>query len=118
VLFYFFRSLSPCGPQWRSVPSIPAPQHGRPTARGIEARRATAERKLRILERLTMGASVAKIARVEKITIRRARHIVAEMLARVAFRSNQASTVLASSDRPFKAISLNETGEARVAIVV
>ncbi len=51
-------------------------------ARRIEARRATAERKLRILERLTMGASVANIARVEKVTIRRVRQIVAEMLAR------------------------------------
>lgn len=46
------------------------------------ARRATAERKLRILERLTMGASVANIARVEKITIRRVRQIIADMLAK------------------------------------
>ncbi len=51
-------------------------------ARRIEARRATAERKLRILERLTMGASVANSARVEKVTIRRVRQIIAEMLAR------------------------------------
>jgi len=47
----------------------------------IEARRATAERKQRILERLTMGASVMNVARVEKITVRRVRQIIAEMLA-------------------------------------
>jgi hypothetical protein len=45
-------------------------------------RRATAERKLRILERLTAGVSVAHIARVENITIRRVRQILAEMLAK------------------------------------
>ena len=50
--------------------------------RRIEARRETAERKLRILERLTTGASVANIARMEKLTIRRVRQIVAEMLAK------------------------------------
>ncbi|THD43881.1 MAG: hypothetical protein E7774_11900 [Bradyrhizobium sp.] len=46
------------------------------------AHRASAERKLRILERLTAGVSVAHIARIEKITIRRVRQIVAEMLER------------------------------------
>jgi DNA-binding NarL/FixJ family response regulator len=45
-------------------------------------RRATAERKLRILERLTAGVSVPHIARVENITIRRVRQIIAEMLAK------------------------------------
>ncbi len=45
-------------------------------------RRATAERKLRILERLTAGVSVAHIARVEDVTIRRVRQIIAEMLAK------------------------------------
>jgi hypothetical protein len=55
---------------------------GAARARRIEARRATAERKLRILERLTSGASVANIARVEKLTIRRVRQIVAEMLVK------------------------------------
>ncbi|MFZ1964043.1 MAG: hypothetical protein WAU78_11370 [Roseiarcus sp.] len=50
-------------------------------ARRSAARRATAERKQRILERLTMGASVMNIANVEKITIRRVRQIIAEMLA-------------------------------------
>ena len=50
-------------------------------ARRSAARRATAERKLRILERLTAGVSVGHIANVENITIRRVRQIVAEMLA-------------------------------------
>jgi hypothetical protein len=45
-------------------------------------RRASAERKLRILERLTAGVSVAHIAQTEKITIRRVRQIIGEMLAR------------------------------------
>ena len=56
----------------------PPPQQARRTA----MRRATAERKLRILERLTAGVSVAHIARVENITIRRVRQIIAEMLAK------------------------------------
>ncbi|MGD1037321.1 MAG: hypothetical protein ABR878_09005 [Roseiarcus sp.] len=45
-------------------------------------RRATTERELRILERLTMGASAANIARVEGITIRRVRQIIADVLAK------------------------------------
>jgi hypothetical protein len=36
---------------------------------------------LRILERLTAGASVAEIAGAERLTIRRARQIIAEALA-------------------------------------
>ncbi len=62
----------------RAAERPPAPQQAR---RG-EARRATAERKQRILERLTMGASVINIANVEKITLRRVRQIIAEMLAK------------------------------------
>ena len=46
--------------------SLPAKRpSGATRAPRIEARRATAERKLRILERLTSGASVANIARVK-----------------------------------------------------
>ncbi len=56
----------------------PAPQPARRSA----MRRATAERKLRILERQTAGVSVAHIARVENITSRRVRQIIAEMLAK------------------------------------
>jgi hypothetical protein len=54
-------------------PSAPPPR---------SPRRASAQRKLRILERLTAGVSVAHIARTEKITIRRVRQIIGEMLAR------------------------------------
>ncbi len=60
-----------------SRPAEPAPPPPRRTA----MRRATAERKLRILERLTAGVSVAHIARTEDLTIRRVRQIIAEMLA-------------------------------------
>jgi len=45
------------------------------------ARSATAERKLRILERLTTGVSIGYMARVEHIAVRRPRQIIAEMLA-------------------------------------
>jgi hypothetical protein len=61
----------------KSRSAEPAP----PQARRSAARRATGERKQGILERLTMGASAANIANVEKITIRRVRQIVAAMLA-------------------------------------
>ena len=50
----------------------------------VELRRARAGvvRHLRILERLTAGVSAPHIARVENITIRRVRQIIAEMLAK------------------------------------
>jgi hypothetical protein len=64
-------------------PSRPAePPPPPPPPRRTAMRRATAERKLRILERLTAGFSVAHIARVEDITIRRVRQIIAEMLTK------------------------------------
>ena len=44
-------------------------------------RRATAERRLRILERLTAGVSVAAVACAEGLTARRVRQIIAEALA-------------------------------------
>ena len=47
----------------------------------IAPRRATAERRLRILERLTTGLTVAHIARVEGLSVRRIRRIIQEMLA-------------------------------------
>ena len=47
----------------------------------IASRRKTADQRLRILERLTMGLSVAHRARVEELTARRAPQIIAEMLA-------------------------------------
>ena len=46
----------------------------------IAPRRGTADRRLRILERLTTGLSVAHIARVENLTVRRVRQIIAGML--------------------------------------
>jgi hypothetical protein len=48
----------------------------------IASRRRTADQRLRILERLTMGLSVAHRARAEQLTARRAPQIIAEMLAR------------------------------------
>ena len=57
-----------------------------PAARAVEPvdriapRRGTADRRLRILERLTTGLSVAHIARVENLTVRRVRQIIAKML--------------------------------------
>ena len=47
----------------------------------IASRRKTADQRLRILERLTMGLSVAHRARAEPLTARRAPQIIAEMLA-------------------------------------
>ena len=47
----------------------------------IAPRRKTADQRLRIQERLTMGLTVAHIARVEQLTVRRVRQIIAEMLA-------------------------------------
>ncbi len=47
----------------------------------IASRRKRADQRLRILERLTMGLSVARRARAEQLTARRAPRIIAEMLA-------------------------------------
>ena len=57
-----------------------APAPAVPPARRVATRRAIAERKLRIVERLTSGLSVAHIAHVERLTIQRVRQILAEML--------------------------------------
>jgi hypothetical protein len=59
-------------------PEAPAP--GVEPAPRIPPRRKTADQRLRILERLTTGLSVAHIARVEKLTVRRVQQIVAAML--------------------------------------
>jgi len=47
----------------------------------IAPRRKTADQRPRIQERLTMGLTVAHVARVEQLTVRRVRQIIAEMLA-------------------------------------
>jgi hypothetical protein len=66
----------------RSKKSRPheAPAAADPPARRVATRRAIAERKLRIVERLTSGLSVGHIAHVERLTIQRVRQIIAEML--------------------------------------
>ena len=68
-------------PKPRKTPAQaePAPP---PPPRHTAMRRATAERKLRILARLTAGVSVAEIAGAEDLTIRRAPQLIAETLAR------------------------------------
>ena len=48
--------------------------------RRAAARRATAARKLRIVEQLAAGMSVARIAQAENCSIRRVRRIIAETL--------------------------------------
>ncbi len=49
-------------------------------ARRVAPRRATADRRLRILERLTTGLTVARIGREEGLSVQRIRRIIAEML--------------------------------------
>src|SRR5271156_3044475 len=61
-------------------PSQEAPAPPEP-ARRVAPRRATADRRLRILERLTTGLTVAHIACVEGLSVQRIRRIIAEMLA-------------------------------------
>jgi hypothetical protein len=46
----------------------------------VAPRRKTADQRLRILGRLTVGLSVVHIARVEKLTVRRVQQIIAAML--------------------------------------
>ena len=59
-------------------PEAPAPA-AEPTRRVAPGRKA-ADQRLRILERLTSRLSVAHIARVEKLTVRRVQQIIAVML--------------------------------------
>ena len=58
-----------------------APPPAAEAATRIALPRKTADQRLRIQERLTMGLTVAHIARVEQLTVRRVRQIIAEMLA-------------------------------------
>ena len=60
----------------KSKTSAPLPV---PVAR-VAPRRKSADQRLRIMERLTSGLSVAHIARAENITVRRVRQIIADML--------------------------------------
>ena len=63
----------------KESPSREAPAPPEP-ARRVAPRRATADRRLRILERLTTGLTVAHIAREERLSVQRIRRIIAEML--------------------------------------
>jgi hypothetical protein len=63
----------------KKSPSREAPAPPEP-ARRVAPRRATADRRLRILERLTTGLTVAHIAREEGLSVQRIRRIIAEML--------------------------------------
>ena len=64
-------------PSKKSLPrEAPPPE----PARRVAPRRATADRRLRILERLTTGLTVAHIAREERLTVTRIRQIIAAML--------------------------------------
>jgi hypothetical protein len=64
-------------PTMKSLPPEPPPPE---PARRVAPRRATADRRLRILERLTTGLTVAHIAREERLTVTRIRQIIAAML--------------------------------------
>ena len=64
-----------------STTSRPREAPAAEAAARIAPRRKTADQRLRIQERLTMGLTVAHIARVEQLTVRRVRQIIAEMLA-------------------------------------
>ena len=78
-----FFSTSPGTPPMskpaKESPSREAPAPPEP-ARRVAPRRATADRRLRILERLTTGLGVAHIAREEGLSVQRIRRIIAEML--------------------------------------
>jgi hypothetical protein len=58
-----------------------APPAAAEAAPRVALRRRTADRRLRILERLTNGLTVAHVARMEQLTTRRVQQIIAETLA-------------------------------------
>jgi hypothetical protein len=66
------------------------PRHAQDSQARPVVRGATAERKLRILKRLTAGVSVAHIARVEDLTIRRVSQVIAKTLAKSAREETEA----------------------------
>ena len=75
-----FRPVATMSKRSKKPHSQEAPAPAVPPSRRVATRRAIAERKLRIVERLTSGLSVAHIAHVEQLTIQRVRQIIAEML--------------------------------------
>jgi hypothetical protein len=77
----FFLDLSWNPPMAKSAKnSLPRETPPPEPARRVAPRRATADRRLRILERLTTGLTVAHIAREERLTVTRIRQIIAQML--------------------------------------
>jgi hypothetical protein len=70
------------GNPWPSCQRSPAVQKRLPPPSNprLAPRGKTADQRLRILERLTTGLSVAHIARVEKLTVPREQQIIAAML--------------------------------------
>jgi hypothetical protein len=56
-----------------------APAPATRAAAPVAPRRKTADRRLRLSKRLTDGLSIAHIARVEPLTVRRTRQVIAEM---------------------------------------
>ena len=77
MLFYSHRPTRSANPRHAQAPPAIPPR--RPPA-APAMWRATAERKLRILERLTSGASIAHVAHAENLTTRRAPQFTAEIL--------------------------------------
>jgi hypothetical protein len=75
-----FRPGTPNGQAFEEPPSPRGARAARGAHPRVATRRATADRKLRIRERLTSGLSVGHIARVEQLTVQRVRQIIAEML--------------------------------------
>jgi hypothetical protein len=74
------RSMAKPSEKSRRREAALSPQPPEP-ARRVAPRRATAERRLRVLERLTTGLTLAHIARAEGLSVRRIRRIIQEMLA-------------------------------------
>jgi hypothetical protein len=58
-----------------------APAPATRAAARVAPRLETADRRLRVSERLTSGLSIAHIARVEQLAVPRTRQVIAEMLA-------------------------------------
>ena len=69
-----------------------------PPAVELAPRRASAERRLQILERLTCGLTVAHIARLENLTVHRVRQIIAGMLEKREL--DPPDWIRATADRP------------------
>jgi hypothetical protein len=74
------RPMAKSSKKFRRRAAALSPPPPEPALRAVP-RRATAERRLRVLERLRTGLTVAHIARFEGLSVRRIRRIIQEMLA-------------------------------------